>query len=70
MPLRFLTEELGFESMHEAYRFLLDHGAESSLSHESTDDGTNVSVNAAEAHPIFVAAASAASSRIDIKGQI
>lgn len=64
--LRFITEELGFESDEESARFICDHGAQSLL--EERQD--SVRLLTGKAGSIFEVAKSAAFKRVDIKGQI
>ncbi len=66
MKLRFITEELGFESDEESARFICDHGAQSLL--EEQTDG--VRLLSGKAGFIFETAKSDAFRRVDIKGQI
>lgn len=66
MKLRFITEELGFESDADAAQFLYDHGGEALL--EERPDGIHVvTKNAGSA---FELAKQAAFRKVDIKGQI
>ncbi|KAK3311761.1 SAC3/GANP/Nin1/mts3/eIF-3 p25 family-domain-containing protein [Apodospora peruviana] len=67
VPLRFVTEELYFESDSEAAQFILDHAGREVLVEK--DDG-DVIVKTREACRPFEAARAAAFGRIDIKGQI
>ncbi|KAI9817939.1 MAG: Leukocyte receptor cluster (LRC) member 8 [Thelocarpon impressellum] len=66
IKLRFVTEELGFESDGECVRFLCDSGAEGLL--DEREDG--VRLLSGKAGAIFDAARAAAFRRVDIKGQI
>lgn len=66
VKLRFITEELGFESDEESARFLCDHGAQTFL--EEREDG--VRLLAGKVGNTFEAAKSAAFRKVDIKGQI
>jgi len=67
VKLRFITEELGFESDQDAAQFIYDHGAGAHL--EEKEDG--IRFVSGKAHALFQAAKSKAfNSRIDIKGQI
>lgn len=66
VKLRFITEELGFESDEESARFMCDHGAQSLLKEET--DG--VRLLAGKAGLVFENAKNAAFQRVDIKGQI
>lgn len=67
VKLRFLTEELGFESDDESARFVCDHGGESFL--EQKEDG-DVRVLTGKAIRSFETAKNAAFRKVDIKGQI
>ncbi|KAI9876964.1 MAG: hypothetical protein M1830_005185 [Pleopsidium flavum] len=64
--LRFITEELGFESDEESARFICDHGAQSLL--EEREDGVRLLTG--KAGSVFETAKNAAFKRVDIKGQI
>jgi SAC3 family protein LENG8/THP3 len=64
--LRFITEELGFESDVDAFQFIIDHGGENLM--EQRDD-TFVFL-AGKAGAIFETAKSTAFSRVDLRGQI
>jgi len=66
VKLRFITEELGFESDEESARFMCDHGAQSLLKEET--DG--VRLLSGQAGLVFERAKNAAFQRVDIKGQI
>ncbi|KAH6634832.1 SAC3/GANP/Nin1/mts3/eIF-3 p25 family-domain-containing protein [Chaetomium sp. MPI-SDFR-AT-0129] len=66
VPLRFITEELYFESDIEAAQFILDHGGQDLLQDR---DGTIVFLSG-KAGQRFEAARAKAFSRVDIKGQI
>ncbi len=66
MKLRFITEELGFESDEESARFICDYGAQSLL--EEQTDG--VRLLSGKAGLVFETAKSDAFRRVDIKGQI
>jgi len=70
LNIRFLTEELGFESHSETVQFILDHGARDSLEERADGDSSEILLKPAEAHPIFKAAMELAYGRVDIKGQI
>lgn len=64
--IRFLTEELGFESDMEFIQFLNDHGAEALL--DAKEDGYRLM--AGKAGQIFETVRAAAFRKVDIKGQI
>lgn len=62
--LRFVTEELAFESDEEAAQFVLDHGGKELL--EEKDDHVRVITG----NRLFEDAKTAAFGSVDIKGQI
>jgi len=67
LPLRFLTDELGFESDHEGCQFLVSHcGQDSVIQRENGSIELKCSAAIAKVQE----AAKTASARIDIKGQI
>ena len=66
MKLRFVTEELGFESDEEAARFLCDHGGQDFL--DDREGGVRL-ITGKSVGP-FDAARKLAFGRVDIKGQI
>ena len=66
MNIRFITEELGFESDEQSARFVLDHVSEQLL--QETQDGVRLLTGKCGA--AFGAAKQEAFRRIDIKGQI
>ncbi len=66
MPLRFVTEELYFESDVEAAQFILDHDGQDLLEDRK---GTIVFLTA-KAGQRFETRRATAFSRVDIKGQI
>ena len=66
VKLRFLTEELGFESDDESARFICDHGGQSFLEER---DG-EVRLLTGKALRFFETARHAAFKKVDIKGQI
>lgn len=66
MPLRFVTEELYFESDIETAQFILDHDGQDLLDERN---GTIVFLTG-KAGPRFEGARAKAFSRVDIKGQI
>lgn len=64
--LRFLTEELGFESDEESARFICEYDGQVYL--EERDDGVRLLTG--KALNFFEAAKKLAFQRVDIKGQI
>ena len=65
--LRFLTEELGFESDDESARFICDYGGQAYL--EQREDG-EVKFLTGKALRFFETAKQQAFKKVDIKGQI
>ena len=68
VKLRFLTEELGFESDDESARFLCDNGAQGYL--EQHEEGGEVRFLSGKALRFFETAKQQAFKKVDIKGQI
>ena len=66
MKLRFLTEELGFESDEESARFICDYSGQSFLEERNGE----VRLLTAKALRFFETARNAAFKKVDIKGQI
>ncbi|EEY17385.1 SAC3/GANP domain-containing protein [Verticillium alfalfae VaMs.102] len=66
VKLRFITEELGFESDHDAAQFIVDYNGQNLL--EERQD--SISLMTGKAGPLFETARSAAFRTVDIKGQI
>lgn len=66
MKLRFITEELGFESDTEAAQFIIDHNGQHLLEERSD----HIAFFTGKAGPLFEAPKAAAFRRVDIKGQI
>ncbi|KAG7116577.1 THP3 C2A9.11c like protein [Verticillium longisporum] len=66
VKLRFITEELGFESDHDAAQFIVDYNGQDLL--EERQD--SISLMTGKAGPLFETARSAAFRTVDIKGQI
>ena len=66
MKIRFVTEELGFESDQEACQFLLQHGPEELLEEKEAQ----VRLLTGKAGAAFEQAKQAAFKSVDIKGQI
>lgn len=67
--LRFVTEELGFESDEEACQFIIDHAPDESSNLLEERDG-DVRFLTGKAGSIFHLAKTSAFGQIDIKGQI
>ncbi|KAE8387611.1 hypothetical protein ETB97_006628 [Aspergillus alliaceus] len=65
--IRFITEELGFESDEQSAHFILDHTSEESLQEK---DGAVRLLTGAKAVQLFEAAKADAHRIVDIKGQI
>jgi hypothetical protein len=70
LNIRFLTEELGFESHSETVQFILDHGGRDALEERVDGESSEILLKPADAYPIFNAAKQSAYGRVDIKGQI
>ena len=66
LKLRFITEELGFESDEESARFVCDHGGQACLEEQEGE----VKLFTSKAAPLFETARKAAFQKVDIKGQI
>jgi hypothetical protein len=66
IKLRFITEELGFESDVDALQFVIDHGGEHLI--EQRDD--YFVFLSGKAGPLFETAKATAFSKVDLKGQI
>jgi SAC3 family protein LENG8/THP3 len=69
VKLRFLTEELGFETDEEAAQFVLEHGGDDSNQLLQERDG-DVRLLSGKVGPLFENARAAAFRSVDIKGQI
>ena len=69
VKLRFVTEELGFESDEESAQFIIDHAGESSANLLQEKDG-DVRLLTGKAGGVFETARAAAFKQVDIKGQI
>lgn len=67
VKIRFITEELGFESDEQSARFILDHASEDLLQEK---DGSVRLFTSGRAAQLFEAAKSEAHRVVDIKGQI
>lgn len=66
LKLRYVTEELGFESDAEAAQFIIDHGGEDLLK----EDQEHIIFETSKAGSLFDVARAGAFSRVDLKGQI
>ena len=67
VKLRFVTEELGFESDDESARFICDYDGQSFLDEQEEGE---VKLLTGKAQRFFEAAKNEAFKRVDIKGQI
>jgi len=65
VKIRFVTEELGFESDEECARFICEYGG-----HVYLEEGSEVKLLTAKALNFFDPAKDAAFKKVDIKGQI
>lgn len=66
VKIRFLTEELGFESDQDCVQFLLDYQAQPYIE----QDNDTLKLTTAKSSSLFEAAKATAFRRVDIKGQI
>ncbi|ROT42893.1 hypothetical protein SODALDRAFT_270007 [Sodiomyces alkalinus F11] len=66
VKLRFITEELGFESDHDAAQFIVDYNGQ----HLLEERGEHIALLTGKAGALFESARAAAFRRVDIKGQI
>ncbi|KAI1017424.1 hypothetical protein LB505_004919 [Fusarium chuoi] len=66
VKLRFITEELGFESDADAAQFIIDHQGR----HLLEDRTDYIAFMTGKAGPLFEGARSTAFQKVDIKGQI
>lgn len=66
VKLRFITEELGFESDADAAQFVVDHNGQ----HLLEDRGDSIFFLSGKAGGLFEGPRAAAFQRVDIKGQI
>ncbi len=66
MNIKFLTEELGFETHQHTYEFIKEHASEAVLS--ETEDSYLLKTK--EAYPFIEGARANAFKSVDIKGQI
>jgi hypothetical protein len=67
VKIRFITEELGFESDEQSARFILDHSAEEMLQEK---DGVVRLLTGGKAAQLFELSKNEAHRVVDIKGQI
>ncbi|KAL9105857.1 MAG: hypothetical protein Q9227_009020 [Pyrenula ochraceoflavens] len=70
LRIRFLTEELAFESDEQSARFILEHGPEDSPETILQERDGSVQLLTSKAFPYFEAAKTGAFKKVDIKGQI
>ena len=73
LPLRFLTEELGFESDRQCLDFIVNdslNGDESLIENRGSDERPEVYVLVQKGAPVFERGKTLAFGRVDIKGQI
>lgn len=72
IDIRFLTEELGFESDTECVQFLCDNGAQDLIEQKSDDKGVprTIRFQTTKALPLFEDMKRAAFKKVDIKGQL
>lgn len=66
MKLRYITEELAFESDPEAAQFIIDHNGQ----HLLEERGDSIIFLAGTAKQLFESAKAEAFRRVDLKGQI
>ena len=66
IPLRFVTEELGFESDSDAAQFIVDHNGQ----HLLKERENSIAFLTGQAVGFFESSRAAAFARVDIKGQI
>ncbi|OJD37379.1 sac3 ganp domain protein [Diplodia corticola] len=66
--IKFLTDELGFESYQDCVQYLCDHGAQQFL--EQKDDGSVIFHTQPQSAALFEQLKAGAFRRVDIKGQI
>jgi hypothetical protein len=67
--IRFISEELGFESDQHAAQFIVDHNGETALEERSDGDIAFLTAKA-DKFQLFEGQRASAFRRIDIKGQI
>ncbi|KAF2275616.1 uncharacterized protein EI97DRAFT_474943 [Westerdykella ornata] len=70
VPLRFVTDELGFENDKECEQFLQEHSAHHLVEEKRSDQTVQMRVRVKEGATLFEQLRAAAFSRVDIKGQI
>lgn len=72
IDIRFLTEELGFESDTECVQFLCDNGAQDLIEQKSDDKGVprTIRFQTTKALSLFEDMKRAAFKKVDIKGQL
>lgn len=72
IDIRFLTEELGFESDTECVQFLCDSGAQDLIEQKSDDKGVprTIRFQTTKALSIFEELKKSAFKKVDIKGQL
>ncbi|KAF2113387.1 SAC3/GANP/Nin1/mts3/eIF-3 p25 family-domain-containing protein [Lophiotrema nucula] len=71
VALRFLTDELGFDSDNDCIEFLTSHGAENLVEQKTNDKNeSQLRVKIKEGAGLFDSLRAAAFSKVDIKGQI
>jgi hypothetical protein len=72
IDIRFLTEELGFESDTECVTFLYEYGAQDLIEQKSNDKGQPnlIRFQTTRAIPLFEDAKLQAFKKVDIKGQL
>lgn len=72
IDIRFLTEELGFESDTECVQFLCDNGAQDLIEQKSDDKGVprTIRFQTTKALSIFEDMKRTAFKKVDIKGQL
>lgn len=68
--LRFITEELGFESDADAAQFVVDHNGQHLLEERQGPDGSDIVFLTGKAGLLFESQKAEAFRRVDIKGQI
>ena len=66
LKLRFITEELGFESDEHSARFICDHGGQAFLEGQ----GDDIKLSTSKSLSLFESARKVAFQKVDIKGQI
>jgi SAC3 family protein LENG8/THP3 len=69
VKLRFVTEELGFDSDEDTAQFIINHAGDNSATLLQEKDG-DVRLMTGKAGQVFETARAAAFKHVDIKGQI